>query len=486
MCSEISLLKPELILAGGSMFVLLTGVYMKNQALAIATSIRLSSLILLGSLISLVFLPHISQNIFNGLYRFDLFGIFVKAVLIFSGAITLIISSDYIEDKTNKFGFEYPILVLLSVLGMLIMVSANDLLTLYLGLELQSLSAYVLAAIKREDKNATEAAIKYFVLGALASGILLYGATLIYGYLGSTNFTNIALTLHGHAALSQGVIVGLVFVLIGFSFKLSAAPFHMWTPDVYEGVPTPVTAYFAIVPKLAAMALFIRLLVGGPFAGYANQWEQIVIAVSVISMVVGAFGGIWQSNIRRLLAYSSISNMGYALLGVVANSTDGIQATLVYFVIYIITSIALFAILLSLKSNQKLIEKIDDFKGLASRHPIVALVLSLLLFSMIGLPFPPFPGFFAKFFVFSAAINSGFYAVAVIGMITSIVAAYYYLRIIKIMYFDKADEHVRISLSAGKISLFVIFMISFLSLAIFIMPSTLLDPAYAAAFSLFK
>ena len=390
-------------------------------------------------------------------------------------------SFDFIEDKANKIGFEYPILILTSLLGMLIMVSANDFLTLYLGLELQSLSVYILAATKREEKRSTEAAIKYFVLGALASGIMLYGITLIYGFTGSTNFTNVTSPLIFFSTLPKGVIVGLVFVLIGFAFKLSAAPFHMWTPDVYEGVPTPVTAFFAIVPKLAAISLFIRVIVAGPFSHYAFQWEQVVIAIAIISMIVGAYGAIWQSNIKRLLAYSSIGHVGYMLLGIIANDMEGVQSVLNYMVIYILSSIVIFGILLSLKvrngSENNLIENIDDFKGLANCHPVVAL--------MIGLPFPPFPGFFAKFFVFTAAINHQFYIIAVIGLLASVVAAYYYLRIVKIMYFDKPAKETNISLKIGISSSFIIAIATLFSLAIFISPALLMDACYSAASSLF-
>ncbi len=484
MMENLQLIIPELVLALGALAVLMIGVYAPAKS-SILISTRLSAFILLGALFAVIFLPHETKIIFNGLYRFDNFGIFAKSILIFSAALVLILSFNFIEDKTNNLSFEYPILILTSLLGMVIMVSANDLLTLYLGLELQSLSLYILAGSRREDKRATEAAIKYFVLGALASGILLYGISLVYGYLGSTNFTNILTVLQGQAALSKGVIVGLVFIIIGLAFKLSAAPFHMWTPDVYEGVPTPVTAYFAIVPKLAAVSLFIRLLIGGPFAGFAFQWQQVVIVISVLSMLVGAFGAIWQSNIKRLLAYSSIGHVGYALLGIVANTQQGVQSVLAYMVIYILSSIAIFAYLLSLKTKDGLIEKIDDFKGLSSRHPVVALMLSFLMFSFIGLPFPPFPGFFAKFFIFAALMQQKFYIIAVIGILASVVAAYYYLRIVKIMYFDKPEGTTRLTLKLDFTSSFIIAISALLSLLIFINPALLMDACYSAVSGLF-
>lgn len=485
--NDLHFILPELILSGGAMFVLMLGVFTSGKNSLILTS-RVSALILLGALVTVLTLPTDTHILFSKLYRYDNFGLFVKAVLIFSAALVLILSFDFIEDKTNKISFEYPILILTSLLGMLIMTSANDFLTLYLGLELQSLSVYILAATKREDKRSTEAAIKYFVLGALASGILLYGITLIYGYTGSTNFTNVAAPLVFHASLPKGVIVGLVLVMVGFAFKISAAPFHMWTPDVYEGVPTPVTAFFAIVPKLAAATLFIRVLMG-PFAHYAFQWQQVIIVISIISMLVGAYGAIWQSNIKRLLAYSSISHVGYMLLGILANNMEGVQSVLNYMVIYILSSVAIFGILLSLKvrkgADSDLIENIDDFKGLAARHPVIALLFSLLMFSMIGLPFPPFPGFFAKFFVFTAAIEQQFYTVAVIGILASVVAAYYYLRIVKIIYFDKPDDATRLDLKLSLSTGLIIGISTALSMAIFISPALLMDACYSAASSLF-
>lgn len=486
MLADLQLIIPELVLAFGAMLVLMAGVYTNDNDKAIILSTRLSSMVLLGALFAILTAPMTQGVIFSGLYKLDNFATFVKAILVFSAAIVMILSFQFVEDKANKLGFEYPILILLSLLGMLIMVSSNDLLTLYLGLELQSLSLYILAAIKREEKRSTEAAVKYFVLGALASGILLYGISLLYGFIGSTNFDTIReVLLATHAELSKGIIVGLVFVIIGFCFKISAAPFHMWTPDVYEGVPTPVTAYFAIVPKLAAMSLFIRVLVDGPFSMWAFQWQQIIIVIAVLSMFVGALGGIWQNNIKRLLAYSSIGHMGYGFLGLVANNIYGVQTIIVYFVIYILTSIALFTILLSVKTRRQgeesMIENIDHLKGFAKRQPILAIIISLIMFSLIGLPFPPFAGFFGKFFIFSAAIQTGHFALAVIGMVASVIAAYYYLRIIKVMYFDKPDDETRIVLTFNQSSVFILAIVSILSFLIFIMPDKLVDAAETAA-----
>lgn len=488
MIEQVHQIIPELILAIGAMSALMIGVFVPANKSVFLVS-RISAFILMGALLTVVTSSHTAQTLFNGMYRLDDFATFAKTILIFSGALVLILSFNFLDDKANRLSFEYPVLILTSLLGMVIMVSANDLLIVYLGLELQSLSLYILAGSKREEKRSTESAIKYFVLGALASGILLYGISLIYGYLGSTNFTNLATVLQSVETLSKGAIVGLVLVIVGIAFKLSAAPFHMWTPDVYEGVPTPVTAYFAIVPKLAAVSIFLRLLIGGPFAGYGVQWQQVIIVISVLSMAVGAYGAIWQGNIKRLLAYSSIGHVGYALLGIVANTPYGVQTVLTYMVIYILSSIAIFGYLLSLKSRvggeNVLIEKIDDFKGLASRHPIVALMISCLMFSMIGLPFPPFPGFFAKFFVFSAVMEQKFYLLAVIGILTSVVAAYYYIRIVKVMYFDKPADETRLTFKMDFATSFIIAISALLSLLIFLSPSLLLDACYSATYGLF-
>ena len=392
MLQNLNYLYPELILAGGALLALLGGVYSRADNAVFFTS-RFSCLVLLAALGSTLTLPQgVDKIIFGGMYHFDSFGMLIKSLLLFSAAIVMLISFQYLDDKTNNLSFEYPILILLSVLGMIIFISSNDFLILYLGLELQSLSLYILAAIKRNERRASEAGIKYFVLGALASGIILYGVSIIYGYTGATNFDHIATALKGQYELSKAVIVGLVLVITGLSFKLSAAPFHMWAPDVYEGVPTPVLTFFATVPKLAAISIFIRLLNLTVFSHFAAQWEQVVIAISLISMLVGSFGAIWQSNIKRLLAYSSIGHVGYAMLGLIANSALGAESVIVYFIIYILTSFGIFIILLSLKSSGILIEKISDFKGLASQHPVIALLMSLLMFSMIGLPFPPYPG----------------------------------------------------------------------------------------------
>jgi NADH-quinone oxidoreductase subunit N len=479
---------PEIILALGSMFTLMFCVYTKTPSNAIAFSSRISSVVILGALASMAIFHPVVGVYFSQLFIVDDFSIFVKALLLFSAALVLILTFNYLEESEGKIGFEYPIVIILSLLGMLVMVSANNMLTLYMGLELQSLSLYILAAAKREDKRASEAAIKYFILGALASGILLYGISLIYGYSGTINLTQLSFIFTGQHPASNGIIIGVVLVTVGLCFKISAAPFHMWTPDVYEGVPTPVTAYFAIVPKLAAAALFVRVF-GGAFEHIAAQWQQVLIIISLLSMIVGAFGGLRQTNIKRLLAYSSIGHMGYILMGICAASIHGIQAVLAYFVVYIFNSIAIFAVIMSIRvreeNNEEGIENIDHLKGLAKTNPILAMMFGLMMVSMIGLPFPPFAGFFGKFFVFGATVKSGLYGLAVLGVLTSVVAAFYYLKLIKLMYLDKPADNVRVTVSLAPIYTFIITICAVVSLAIFLYPSLILDASYIAASSIF-
>ncbi|MEQ1789622.1 MAG: NADH-quinone oxidoreductase subunit NuoN [Rickettsiales bacterium] len=479
---------PEIILALGSIFALMFCVYQNSARVAMSYSTKISSLVILASLLSTVIVTPVNGLYFNQLFIVDDFSVFVKILLIFSAALVLILTCSYLEEEDNKIGWEYPIVLVLSLLGMLIMVSSNNMLTLYMGLELQSLSLYILAASKREDKHASEAAIKYFILGALASGILLYGISLVYGYTGSTSLSKIAVVFTEGQTASNGVVVGLVLIAVGLCFKISAAPFHMWTPDVYEGVPTPVTAYFAIVPKLAAAALFVRVF-GEAFVNISAQWQQILIIISLLSMMVGAFGGLKQNNIKRLLAYSSIGHMGYILMGVASSSIEGVQSLLTYFVVYIFNSLAIFAVVLSLRirqgNDESGIENIDHLKGLAKTNPILAMMFALMMVSMIGLPFPPFAGFFGKFFVFGAAINSELYTLAVIGVLTSVVAAFYYLKIIKLIYLDKPADNVRVLKSNNPIFSFIIGICAIVSLVIFLYPSLILGASYIAASSIF-
>jgi NADH-quinone oxidoreductase subunit N len=331
--------------------------------------------------------------------------------------------------------FEHPILMLFAGLGMMIMVSANDLLMLYMGLELQSLALYVLASIRRDDAKSSEAGLKYFILGAISSGMLLFGASLVYGYTGSTNFTIIGESLS--AQLSIGALIGMVFIIAGIAFKISAAPFHMWTPDVYEGAPMPVTAFFAMVPKVAAIALLIRLLFEA-FPAATDQWQQIIWALAALSMIVGSFAALMQDNLKRLLAYSSIGNMGFALVGLIAANPEGGAAVMVYMMLYMVMTAGTFGIILSMRRNGKPLERVSDLSGLSRNHPVIAYAMAALMFSMSGIP--PLAGFFGKFLVFKAAVGAGFYGLAILGVVLSVVSAYYYLRIIKVMFFDEPAE----------------------------------------------
>ena len=332
--------------------------------------------------------------------------------------------------------FEFAVLVLLATTGMMMMISANDLIALYVGLELQSLALYVIATFRRNSPRSAEAGLKYFVLGALSSGMLLYGASLVYGFTGSTEFAIIAAAVQPSGA-NLGLVVGLVFLMAGFAFKISAVPFHMWTPDVYEGAPTPVTAFFAAAPKLAAMALTVRVLITA-FPAVTLQWQQIVVFLAIASMALGSFAAIGQTNIKRLMAYSSIGHMGYALVGLAAGSAEGVAGVIIYLAIYLVMTLGTFACILAMRRDGRMIEDIDALAGLSRTQPMMAFLLAMLLFSLAGIP--PLAGFFAKFYVFLAAIHAGLYALAVIGVLLSVVGAYYYLRIVKLMYFDAPAE----------------------------------------------
>jgi NADH-quinone oxidoreductase subunit N len=374
--------------------------------------------------------------------------------------------------------FEFPVLMSLAALGMMMMVSANSLIALYLGLELQSLCIYVIAAFNRDSAKSSEAGLKYFVLGALSSGLLLYGCSLVYGFTGSIEFETIAHLIAGQAT-SIGLIFGLVFILAAFAFKVSAVPFHMWTPDVYEGAPTPVTAFMAGAPKVAAMALTIRVLFTA-FPGIAPEWKQIVVFVSIASMVLGAFAAIGQSNIKRLMAYSSIGHMGFVLVGVAAGTTEGIRGVLIYLVIYVIMNAGVFCCIMAMRRDGKQVETIDDLAGLSRGQPMVAFLLAMLMFSLAGIP--PLAGFFAKFYVFMAAVKAGLYVLAVIGVVASVVGAYYYLRIVKVMYFDEPAASFERPMP-GELTV-VLGLSGLFTLFFFIYPAPLLIGAQAAAAAL--
>ena len=425
---------PEIFLAIASMVLLMIGVYRGNGATRL-----LSWLAVLCFAITLAMVLQadpVSNVSFAGMYVADSFTAFTKALVLIASAAGLIMSLGYIkEEGMNR--FEYPVLFVLATLGMLMMISANDLIALYMGIELQSLALYVIAAFKRDSLRSTEAGLKYFVLGALSSGMLLYGCSLIYGFTGATGFDAIAKFMEGREQASIGLIVGIVFMCAGLAFKVSAVPFHMWTPDVYEGAPTPVTAFFAIAPKVAALALFMRALIV-PFLAVSADWQQIIIVISVASMLLGAFAAIWQDNIKRLMAYSSIGHVGFALIGLAAGSAEGVRGVLIYLAIYVTMNIGTFACILCMRRKTGMVENISDLSGLSKTNPLMALALAIFMFSMAGIP--PLGGFFGKFYVFIAAVNAELYALAVIGVLASVVGAFYYLRIIKVMYFDDAVE----------------------------------------------
>ncbi len=424
---------PEIVLAILAMALLMFGVFRKDDA---SDSVTIGALLSLGLVAVLVIWGGEGrETAFKGAFIVDTFARVMKVLALFGSAVAIALSVNFMKRDGSQ-RFEYPILILLATIGMMMMISANNLISLYMGLELQSLSLYVLAAINRDSARASEAGLKYFVLGALSSGMLLYGSSLVYGFTGSTAFPQIAEALSTQG-VGVGIIFGLVFVIAGLAFKISAVPFHMWTPDVYEGAPTPVTAFFAAAPKVAAAALFVRTMVS-PFGNITPDWQQIVIFVSIASMALGAFAAIGQNNIKRLLAYSSIGNMGYALVGLAAGTKEGVQGVVVYMMIYLIMTLGTFACVLAMRRRGHMVEQISDLAGLARNNKGLAFVFAMLMFSLAGIP--PLAGFFAKYFVFLAAVQAGLYTLAIIGVVTSVVGAFYYLRIVKIIYFDEPAE----------------------------------------------
>src|SRR3984893_10546707 len=465
---------PDLILAAGALLLVLLGAIRGKESDGLVTEIAAG---LLGAAIVVILLGGKANAIvFDGAFINDGFGRFMKVLTLAGSLVTLVMSRDFLAaEKIDK--FEFPILVLLSTLGMLMLISAAGLIALYLGLELMSLALYVLAAFHRDNIRASEAGLTYFVLGALSSGMLLYGASLLYGFAGTVSFAGIAETINGRASL--GVVFGLVFLMTGLAFKISAVPFHMWTPDVYEGAPTPVTAFFASGPKVAAMAVLVRVVTTA-FPGVEGEWRQIIVFISIASMALGSFAAIGQRNIKRLMAYSSIGHMGYALVGLAAGTAEGVQGVIIYLAIYLVMTLGTFACILAMRREGRMVEDIDALSGLSRTNPMMAFMLAMLLFSLAGIP--PLAGFFAKFYVFLAAIHAGLYALAVIGVLLSVVGAYYYLRIVKIMYFDAPAarfEPMQAPLAAvlGVSGLFILLY--------FVHPAPLVAFAGVAAKSLF-
>ena len=435
---------PELILAVGAMALLMIGVFAGEKSASTVTGLAVAVLIIAGLWLVL---KTGEGSAYGGAFLSDPFAKFMK-VLALIGSITALVMTVGHARSAQIDRFEFPVLLVLATLGMLLMISANDLMSLYLSLELQSLALYVVAAINRDSIRSTEAGLKYFVLGALSSGMLLYGMSLIYGFTGHTGFTQIAAALTAEGR-SLGLIFGLVFVLAGLAFKISAVPFHMWTPDVYEGAPTPVTAFFAAAPKVAAMAILVRIVINA-FEPVVADWQQIIVFISIASMLLGSFAAIGQKNIKRLMAYSSIGHMGYALVGLAAGSMAGVRGVLLYMLIYMVMTLGTFACILAMRRKEgENVENVDDLSGLSQTNPFMATVLTVLMFSLAGIP--PMAGFFGKYFVFMAAIEAQLYALAIIGVLASVVGAYYYLRVIKVMWFDDAKgEFAR---TAGELKL---------------------------------
>jgi NADH-quinone oxidoreductase subunit N len=464
---------PEILLAVGAMVLLMFGVFGSARATGIVNA--LAVVLLIVAAVMVASMPGERNVGFGGSFVVDGFARFLKILALVGSAVAILMSLEFLN-KLQERRFEYAVLIMLASVGMLVMISAGDLIALYLGLELMSLPLYVVAAIDRDSVRSTEAGLKYFVLGALSSGMLLYGCSLIYGFTGTVNFVGIA---KASAEGGIGLTFGIVFLFAGLCFKVSAVPFHMWTPDVYEGAPTPVTAFFASAPKVAAIALFVRAAITA-FPGVVVQWQQILVFVSIASMVLGAFAAIGQKNIKRLMAYSSIGHMGFALIGLAAGTSEGVQGVLVYIAIYLAMTLGTFACILAMRRTSGSVEQIADLAGLARTNPAMAFFLAMLLFSLAGIP--PLAGFFAKFYVFLAAIKAGLYALAVIGVLASVVGAYYYLLIVKIMYFDEpapAFAPMRGELKA------VLAISGLFVLLFFVYPGPIVDAAAAAAKSLF-
>ena len=462
---NINLVLPEIFISLSIMFLLVLGVF-KNDSSKIIFNISLLVL-LIASIITLNETFSIDRvTLFNNSVVIDHMSSLMKIITLIGAFLVLVISSAYLK-SFKIFKIEYPVLILSSVLGMMVMISSNDLMVFYMGLELQSLALYVLATFNRDQLKSSEAGLKYFVLSALSSGLLLYGCSLIYGFSGSTNFNVISSQLNSNEYV---LTFGIVFILVGLAFKISAVPFHMWAPDVYEGSPTSVTLFFTMVPKIAALTVFIRFLYV-PFLNLIDQWQMIIIFLSIASMLFGAIAAIGQTNIKRLVAYSSIGHIGYTLAGLATGSNEGIQSSIIYISIYVIMNLALFSCLLMLKRNDQYYEDIDDLSGLSKNHPLLSLSLLVILFSLAGIP--PLAGFFAKFYIFKAVIEQSMYFLAIVGLLSTVIAAFYYLRIIKIIYFDKEREKYD-----EDHSLWLKFSLTFSTILIllyFIFPSQLID-----------
>ena len=461
MINNLNILFPEIFLTLSIFSILMIGVFIKNSFNLI---FNLSSLIILLTIVIILNSPNTEEKIFLESFVRDAFSNFFKILILVSSLFVLNSSKNFILD--NKLAkFEYPIIILLSILGMFFMVSSNDIILFYLGLELQSLSLYILASIDRDNLKSTESGIKYFVLSALSSGLLLYGCSLLYGFTGSTNFDLIADELGKE---NTGAVFAMVFILVGLAFKVSAVPFHMWTPDVYEGAPTSITSYFAVVPKVAGLAVLIKFMLI-PFSKILMEWQTIIIFISIASMILGAVAAIGQKNIKRLLAYSSIGHIGYALAGVATGVISGYESAIVYIAIYVVMNLGAFSCLYLLKKDGEYKENISDLSGISKKHPILAISFLVILFSLAGIP--PLGGFFAKFYVFTAVIEQKMYALAIIGLVTTVISAFYYLKIIKTIYFD--DSVISFDDTKNNLARLSIFISCSILLTFFLYPSVL-------------
>ncbi|MCI5049193.1 MAG: NADH-quinone oxidoreductase subunit NuoN [Rickettsiales bacterium] len=473
--AELVPLSPELLLLAVAIIVLMAGAFRGNQVTLMATLFSVLALAAAAYLITVQ--PKDQVIVFEGLFRSDYFTQYSKILMLVGALMALLISMLWLREEENK-RFEYPVLLLLATTGMMLMVSADDLLSLYMGLELGSLALYVMTAIDRDNTRSSEAGLKYFILGSLASGMMLFGASLVYGFSGTTNFASLAhfFSAYVDQPVSYGLIVGLVMVIVGFCFKVSAVPFHMWTPDVYEGAPTPVVTFFAVVPKIAALCVFGRFLLQ-PFHMLFEHWQQILIFVSIASMIIGAFGALRQTNIKRLLAYSSIGHVGYALIGIAVGAESGIKAMLIYLSLYLFMSLGAFGFVCLMKRNGKNVEQIEDLGGLSKTSPKLALFMALMMFSMAGIP--PLAGFFGKMYVFLSAIEAELYSLVIIGLLSSVVAAYYYLKVVKVMYFDEQKDTFDRFESFGV--RFVLCVCAIITVGFFLMPTPLVKIAGEAA-----
>ncbi|MCX7375597.1 MAG: NADH-quinone oxidoreductase subunit NuoN [Alphaproteobacteria bacterium] len=467
---------PEIFLSCSAMAILMYGVFARPERSFVMSSMLAVGALLLTAMLVLSGTPGVG---YNGLFTVDAYSHFAKLLILVAVGLGVVMSLDYAE-HANMQRFEFPILMLLAAVGMMLMVSATSLMTLYLGLELMSLSIYVLAAFARDERRSAEAGLKYFVLGALASGLLLYGVSLVYGFSGSMSFAEIGRAMADPKTASPGLTVGIVFIVAGLAFKVSAVPFHMWTPDVYEGAPTPVTAFMGTAPKVAAIVLLVRLL-SDPFGALLGQWQQLIVLVSIASMALGSLAAIGQRNIKRLMAYSSIGHMGYALIGLAAGTGAGVRGVLIYMLTYVFMNAGTFACIIAMRRQGRNVEGVSDLSGLGRTDPAMALAIAIFMFSMAGIP--PFSGFWGKYFIFTAAVQQGMWLLAVIGVLTSVIGAFYYIRIIKVMYFDEPapafdPRPASLSFVVGASGLFTTFF--------FLFPAPVVAAAEAAAKVLFR